>query len=521
MFKGHPSGLKVLFFTEMWERFGYYLLIGILSLYMLDSVTGGLAFTREQAAEVYGTFIALVYLTPFFGGILADRLLGYRKSVVIGGLLMAAGYMTIALSGEGPFYAGLGLVILGNGFFKPNISTIVGRLYPAGSPLKDAGYNIFYMGINIGAFSCNFVAALLRNRFGWEWAFFAAGIGMLLGVLIFVTQQRHLADAPDRGDGSAVEPGILGRLMYQVVLPALAAGAFGYAFLGPWFGGATTAAFVAASVPVVLFYVVLWLRAPSHEKGPIGALLAIFSVVIVFWMIFHQNGSTLTYWADENTRREAGILAPVLQALYLDQDATIGGTIQDPDAQGSYWRNVPPEKRPQAGEKVTLVSTELFQSINPGFIILFTPLLVSFFAWLRVRGREPSTPAKLAWGLFITAVSTLFMLGAVAVSNGGLEKVSPWWLVGTYGVITIGELCLSPMGLALVSKLAPTRVTALMMGGWFLATAIGNKLAGVLAGFWETVPLMGIFGINLVAALLAGLAIAAMTPRIRSILDRN
>ncbi len=521
MFKGHPSGLKVLFFTEMWERFGYYLLIGILSLYMLDSVTGGLAFARERAAEVYGTFIALVYLTPFFGGILADRLLGYRKSVVIGGLLMAAGYMTIALSGEGPFYAGLGLVILGNGFFKPNISTIVGRLYPAGSPLKDAGYNIFYMGINIGAFSCNFVAALLRNRFGWEWAFLAAGVGMLLGVLVFVTQQRHLAGAPDRGDGSAVEPGILGRLMYQVVLPALAAGAFGYAFLGTWFGGATTAAFVAASVPVVLFYVMLWLRAPSHEKGPIGALLAIFSVVVVFWMIFHQNGSTLTYWADENTRREAGTLAPVLEALYLDQDATIGGTIQDPDAQGSYWRNVPPEGRPQPGEKVTLVSTELFQSINPGFIILFTPLIVSFFAWLRARGREPSTPAKLAWGLFITAVSTLFMLGAVAVSNGGLEKVSPWWLVGTYGVITIGELCLSPMGLALVSKLAPTRVTALMMGGWFLATAIGNKLAGVLAGFWETVPLMGIFGINLVAALLAGLAIAAMTPRIRSILDRN
>ncbi len=511
----------MLFFTEMWERFGYYLLIGILSLYMLDSVTGGLAFSRERAAEVYGTFIALVYLTPFFGGILADRLLGYRKSVVIGGLLMAAGYMTIALSGEGPFYAGLGLVILGNGFFKPNISTIVGRLYPAGSPLKDAGYNIFYMGINIGAFSCNFVAALLRNRFGWEWAFLAAGVGMLLGVLIFVTQQRYLADAPDRGDGSAVEPGILGRLLYQVVLPAAVAGAFGYAFLGPWFGGATTAAFVAASVPVVLFYVLLWLRAPSHEKGPIGALLAIFSVVVVFWMIFHQNGSTLTYWADENTRREAGVLAPVLRALYLEQDATIGGTIQDPDAQGSYWRNVPPEHRPPAGEKVTLVSTELFQSINPGFIILFTPLIVSFFAWLRRRGREPSTPAKLAWGLFITAASTLFMLGAVAASNGGLEKVSPWWLVGTYGVITIGELCLSPMGLALVSKLAPARVTALMMGGWFLATAIGNKLAGVLAGFWETMPLTGIFGINLVAALLAGLAIAAMTPRIRGILERH
>lgn len=520
MFKGHPNGLKVLFFTEMWERFGYYLMIGILSLYMLDSITGGLAFTRERAAEVYGTFIALVYLTPFLGGILADRWLGYRRSVVIGGLLMAAGYLTIAFPGEGPFFVGLGLVILGNGFFKPNISTIVGRLYPKGSPLRDSGYSIFYMGINIGAFACNFVAALLRNQFGWGWAFFAAGIGMLVGVAIFLGWQRHLDNAPDRGDGSGVEPGILTKLSFQVLLPAAVAGAFGFFFLGPFFGGATTAAFVAASIPVVIFYLLLWLRAPVEEKGPIGALLAIFAVVVVFWMIFHQNGSTLTYWADENTRREAGVAAPVLQALYLDQDATIGTRITDPDAQGSYWSNVPPEQRPPAGEPVTLISTELFQSINPGFIILFTPLVVGFFAWLRRRGKEPSTPAKLAWGLMITALSTLFMLGAVAVSHGGLEKVSPWWLVGTYGVITIGELCLSPMGLALVSKMAPARVTALMMGGWFLATAIGNKLAGVLAGFWETVPLMGIFGINLGAALLAALAIALITPRVRTILDR-
>ena len=518
MFKGHPSGLKVLFFTEMWERFGYYLMIGILSLYMLDSVTGGLGFPRERAADIYGTFIALVYLTPFLGGILADRLLGYRRSVIIGGLLMAAGYMTIAFSSVASFYLGLGLIILGNGFFKPNISTIVGRLYPSGSPLKDAGYNIFYMGINIGAFTCNFVAALLRNRFGWGWAFLAAGIGMLIGVLIFVRNQKYLEDAPDRGDGSDVESGILKKLIFQAIFPALAAGAFGYLFLGSIFGGATNAAFVAASIPIVLFYLLLWHRAPSGEKGRIGALLAIFSVVVVFWMIFHQNGSTLTYWADENTQREAGALAQPLRTLYLDQDATIGETIANPDAQGSYWHNVPPPARPPAGQRVTLISTELFQSINPGFIILLTPLLVGLWGWLRRRNLEPTTPAKIAWGMVITAISTLFMIGAVAVSQGGAVKVSPMWLVGTYGLITIGELCLSPMGLALVSRLAPARVTGLMMGGWFLATSIGNKLAGVLAGFWESVPLMGIFGINFVAAVLAGLAIAVMTPRIRGII---
>ncbi len=520
MFEGHPRGLKVLFFTEMWERFGYYLMIGILSLYMMDSMTGGLAFPRERAADVYGTFIALVYLTPFLGGIMADRLLGYRKSVITGGLLMAAGYMTLAFSGLTAFYSGLALIILGNGFFKPNISTIVGRLYPSGSPLKDTGYNIFYMGINIGAFTCNFVAALLRNRFGWGWAFLAAGIGMLVGVLIFASNQRQLADAPDRGDGSAVEPGILKKLLYQAILPALATGTLGYIFLGGLFRGATTGAFVAASIPIVLFYVMLWYQAPPGEKGRIGALLAIFSVVIIFWMIFHQNGSTLTYWAEENTQREAGVLAPALRTLYLDQDATIGKTITDPGAQGAYWHNVPPEDRPPAGKRVTLISTELFQSINPGFIVILTPLLVGLWSYLRKRNLEPSTPAKIAWGMVITAISTLFMIGAVAVSHGGAAKVSPLWLVGTYGVITVGELCLSPMGLALVSKLAPARVTGLMMGGWFLATSIGNKLAGVLAGFWEDIPIMGIFGTNFAAAVLAGLAIALMTPKIRGIIQR-
>lgn len=314
---------------------------------------------------------------------------------------------------------------------------------------------------------------------------------------------------------------MLGQLAFQVVVPAVIAGAVGYKLLGPVFGGAVTAAFVTASIPVILYYVVLWLRAPRHEQGPIGALLAVFAVVVVFWMVFHQNGSTLTYWADENTRREAGAAAPALSFFYLHQDATIGGTIKDPDAPGSYWRNVSEDERPALGEEVVLLSTELYQSVNPAFIIVLTPLIVGFFAWLRRRGREPSTPAKIAWGMLITAVSTVFMIGAVWVSSGGQDKVSGWWLVGTYGVITVGELCLSPMGLALVSRLAPARVTSAMMGGWFLATAFGNKLAGVLAGFWERIPLMGIFVINLVAAALAALVIASMTPRIRGVMESH
>jgi POT family proton-dependent oligopeptide transporter len=530
MFKGHPKGLPVLFFTEMWERFGFYLMLGIFSLYMLDPSEGGpfggLGFTREWAAEVYGTYLALVYLTPFFGGIIADRFLGYRKCVFIGGLLMAAGYLLLAVPGIKIFYIGLLLIVLGNGFFKPNISTIVGRLYPEGSPLKDAGYNIFYMGINVGAFVCNFVAAILRNRFGWGYAFAAAGIGMIIGVITFYLGQRHLSQVEDRGEaGSAADSGIIGRIVTQILIPAAIAGFVGYKFLGGAFGGgpsgAATAAFLFATIPVVVYFVMLWARAPHGEKGPIGALLSIFAVVVVFWMIFHQNGSSLTYWADENTKREAGSLAPMLRTFYFDQDATIGQTVTDPEAQGSYWRNVPPEQRPAEGQKVTLISTELFQSVNPFFVVVLTPVVVGVFGWLRRRGREPSTPGKIAWGMLITAISTLFMIAAVRMTHGGEFKASPLWLVGTYSVITVGELCLSPMGLALVSKLSPKRVTALMMGGWFLAVAIGNKLSGVLAGLWERIPLEGIFWINCVSAIVAAAAIGLLTPWIRRVMAQH
>ena len=522
----HPRGLWVLFFTEMWERFGYYLMIGIFTLYMIDPKTGnafgGLGLSTAESASIYGSFIALVYLTPFIGGIIADQYLGYRRCIVMGGLLMAAGYIGLGLlNGTAGFYTSLGLIILGNGFFKPNISTLVGRLYPEASPLKDAGFNIFYMGINIGAFVCNFVAAILRNRYGWGWAFAAAGIGMLIGVAIFLTGQRHLTQASDRGDGSAVDKGVLGRLSVQVFLPALVFAAAGWfaasslnlaESLNAFFTPINTA-FVLSVIPIVGYYVMLWARSPHHEKGPIGAILAMSAVVTVFWMVFHQNGSTLTLWAEQKTAREAGSAAALLETVYMHEDATIApGQEIKPE---SYWANVAPEDRPAPGEKTTLISTELFQSINPGFVVLLTPVVVALFAWLRGFGKEPSTPAKIAWGMVITAASTLLMVVAVRATGGGAVKASSWWLVGTYGIITIGELFLSPMGLSMVSKLSPKRVTALMMGGWFLATAVGNKLAGVLGGFWETMPIERIFWINGIAALAAAGLIAAMVPWIK------
>lgn len=509
----HPAGLKVLFFTEMWERFGFYLMLGIFVLYMTDSERGGLGFSTGWANEVYGWFIALVYLTPFIGGIIADRYLGYRKSIIFGGLLMGVGYLGVGWApGMVGFYLSLGLIVLGNGFFKPNISSIVGRLYPEGSKLKDAGYNIFYMGINIGAFVCNFIAAILRNRFGWGWAFSAAGIGMLIAVVWFIMGQHKLDGTQDRGDGSEVSEGILLKLSLQIFLPALGAGLVGFflakaANLGGFFTPTNTA-FLFAVVPIVGYYVVLWIKAAPHEKGPIGALLAIFAVVVIFWMIFHQNGNTLTLWARDNTNREAGALAPVLQKIYMDEPAP-----------ASYWHNVPESERPAPGQSVTLVSTELFQSVNPFFVVTLTPLVVAFFAFLRKRNKEPSTPAKITWGLVITAASTLIMVAAVEMARGGEVKASAAWLVGTYGVITVGELCLSPMGLALVSKLAPARVTGLMMGGWFLATAIGNKFSGVVGGLWERVDsLTTIFLINCAAALGAAVIMALLVPWVRRVM---
>jgi POT family proton-dependent oligopeptide transporter len=542
VFKKHPAGLPVLFFTEMWERFAYYLMIGIFFLYMTDSVAGGMGFTESRGHEYYGWFIALVYLTPFLGGILADRFLGYKWAVVLGGLMMAVGYLLLGATWvvqDGLrmplFWLSLGVVILGNGFFKPNISSVVGKLYEDGSPLKDTGYNIFYMGINIGAFVCNFVAAILRNRFGWGWAFAAAGIGMVIGVVWFLFGQKKLGKAAEReGAGTAVGSGDLAKVIALLGV-AVVSGVLGYFFsktldlesMASFFSPGNTA-FLFAVIPLIVYYIGLWATAKRDEKGPIAALLAIFGVVIVFWMIFHQNGNTLTQWARDHTDREvSGTTAKVLDFFYMDQTApdpwdVEGVTSPDGDEQLSYWWNVPESEWPAPGQKVTLLSTELFQSVNPFFIIVLTPVVVGFFTWMRGRGKEPSTPGKIAWGLVITALSTLVMVMAVTVTHGGTVKGSMWWLIGTYFVITIGELCLSPMGLSLVSKLSPARLTGLMMGGWFLSTSIGNKMSGVVGGLWERVPsLSWIFWINCIAALVSAAAIALMVPWIRRVMAEH
>jgi POT family proton-dependent oligopeptide transporter len=544
MAERHPKGLYILFFTEMWERFSFYLMLGILPLYLADSQKGGMGWSDEEAAVVVGSYIALVYFTPFIGGLIADRLLGCRKTILIGGVLMMIGHLVLAWPTQLGLYLGLAFLILGNGGFKPNISTLVGNLYPPGSPLKDAGYNIFYMGINIGAFLCNFVAAVVRNYFdehplrvsssweinGWHAAFATAAFGMLIGVILFGLNYRRFARADSHPQpaeaGESLRP-----LWLQCLLPAVALGAGGW-FLAEYYPiglKPPTAAFLGACLPAIAFYLNIWRKVPDPaDRGRVGALLIIFGVVIVFWMTFSLGSTALVPWTRDNTRREPNAAVRVVTDLMPefaenappDYFNNAGPGVPRP-ARGTFeviskerYKELQQkqELNVKEGEKVyvtdemlkriytgagpqtpelpegkhlKVVNPELFNSINAGYVVLFTPLIVAFWAFLRHRGREPSTAAKIGLGLLLTAGFPAVMLGATLSTGDGAVKGSPGWLFGTYAVVTLGELCLSPMGLSLVNKMAPVDLRAFMMGGWFLANSFGNKLSGIFGEAYQ------------------------------------
>jgi POT family proton-dependent oligopeptide transporter len=513
MWKSHPKALPYLFLSEMWERFGYYLMIGIFTLYLKD-VEAGFAMTEKEASDLYGTFIALVFLTPFIGGLVADRYLGYKNSIVLGGILMGIGYFMMGIHNITTLYIAMTFVIVGNGFFKPNISTLLGNFYSEElyKDKKDEGYNIFYMGINVGAFICNFFGAALQILLGWQYAFMAAGLGMFIGVVVFLLGTKHYGNKTQK---KGVQEGDMPfyKIVLFILLPSVVFGVIGWFLKGVAseanpnsyvFGSDSTDAFIFACIPVIFFYGSLYFKAKPDDKRPIGALLSIFAVVILFWAVFKLNGSALTTWADRYTDREiTGTTQTVFNGLKFSQeveykkdsvslyDASFrlqkeNGVVKKVVDYPVYFRNVAKEKLPEENSKVSLWATNLSQSINPGWVIILTPLVVAFFTFLRSRKKEPSTPTKIAFGLLISALSVLVMVAAVKIGGNGIEKVSVWWLVANYGIITIGELFLSPMGLSVVSKLSPTNITSLMMGGWFLSTSIGNKLSGVLASMWDT-----------------------------------
>lgn len=549
MWKNHPKALPYLFLSEMWERFGYYLMIGIFTLYLKD-VEAGFAMTEKEASDLYGTFIALVFLTPFIGGLVADRYLGYRKSIVIGGLMMGVGYLMMGIHSLPMLYTAMTLVIVGNGFFKPNISTLLGNFYSKEEYLdkKDEGYNIFYMGINVGAFICNFFGAALQILLGWQYAFMAAGIGMFIGVVVFLLGTKHYVGY-DHKKGTQEGDMPFYKIVLFILLPSVIFGIIGWLLKGVTsdvnldssiFGSDSTDAFVFACIPIIFFYGSLYVKAKAEDKRPIGALLSIFAVVILFWAVFKLNGSALTTWADRYTDREVtGTTKKVFSTLVQSKEITYekastelydakfrlqkeNGEVVKVEDYPIYFRNVAKEKLPEEGSKISVWATNLSQSINPGWVIILTPLVVAFFTFLRSRKKEPSTPTKIAFGLLISALSVLIMVAAVHIGNNGTEKVSVWWLVANYGVITIGELFLSPMGLSVVSKLSPKNITALMMGGWFLSTSIGNKLSGVLASMWDTYDdKANFFWVNFCLLMFATLLMFALVKELNKVMKEK
>jgi POT family proton-dependent oligopeptide transporter len=407
----HPRGLYVLFFTEAWERYSFYSMMSVLVLYMDEA----LHFSQSAIGQIYGGYIAGVYFMPLFGGWIADRALGYNKSIIIGGILIAAGHFALALERLPTFYAALVLLAVGTGLLKPNISAMVGNLYRDRPHLKDAAYNIFYMGINIGGFLGPLSVAWFRANYGWSAALGSAGVAMLIALVIFTVRNRDVRPADH--------------------IPG------------------TSSQIVPEPDPD-----------PTQARARIRALMIMFAIVTVFWMAFYQNGLAFTLWARDNT------------------DTT--------------W------------------APEVFYASNGLFIILLTPPLVWLWRVLREKGREPSTPDKLVIGMVVT-ILCFGLMTLAALSGGDTGRVSPAWLLVAYFLLSVAEICLSPMGLSLVSKVAPPRVRGLMMGVWFLTLSGGGYLAGLLGGYWQAMPHSRLFLIVTVGCIIAagGLSLALRTLR--------
>ena len=462
-FFGHPRGLATLFFTEMWERFSYYGMRGILILFMVDAIqTGGLGMTDGKAAAIYGLYTAGVYLLALPGGWFADKLVGARNAVFYGGFLIAAGQFSLAFAATTPagFYSGLVLIVLGTGLLKPNVSAIVGDLYPEGGSRRDAGFSIFYMGINLGAFVGPLVCGALGEGIAWKWAFLAAGTGMVLGLI----QYRLGAGLADLGGAPKLEPAErknTNQTLFGVVFGILAIAAILYflqsrgitAFSLQQAAGAT-GAFIVGLAIFYFAYQLLFGGLDPVEKKRMVVIFFLFVGAALFWSGFEQAGSSMNLFADRLT------------------DRVIFG-----------WE----------------VPASWLQSVNPVFIIIFAP--VFGWLWVALGSRNPSIPMKFGLGLILLGIGFLVMAWAsvyAAPENG----VSPMWLVVTYFLHTTGELCLSPVGLSSITKLAPKRLVGQMMGIWFMGAALGNLIAGLVAGQMESLPLVQLFGT--VAAIVIG-----------------
>jgi POT family proton-dependent oligopeptide transporter len=495
-FFGHPRGLSTLFFTEMWERFSFYGLRPLLVLFMSAAILdGGFNIDRDQASAIVGIYAASVYLASLPGGWVADRLLGLRRSIMIGAVLISAGHISISLSSFAqsrvPFFIGLILIVLGTGLLKPNISAIVGDLYPEGGARRDAGFSIFYMGINIGAFLGQIVTGFLGEKIGWHFGFGAAGVGMIIGLVWFAVRSRKtlgdLGLQPSRHPDPAVQKRQeltiklslaigLGLLALVVVLAAL-----GVFHINPQ-GVGHYMTYVLGGVAVLYFGALfIFGGLTGDEMKRVGVIFILFVFAAIFWAAFEQAPTSLNLFAKDFTNR---------QVFRWEIPAT--------------W----------------------FQSVNSLFIFLLAP----FFAWIWValgrRGRSLSSPTKFALGLLFAAAGFAVMIPAanILVKNHGAIKVSALWLIVSYLLQTIGELCLSPVGLSSMTKLSPRKYVGQMMGIWFLASSVGNLIAGLVGGRvdpknLEQTPILFIG--TTVALVVAGLVLLALTPLIKKLIPRE
>jgi POT family proton-dependent oligopeptide transporter len=434
----HPLGLYTLFFTEMWERLSYYGMRALLILFMVDSARGGMALPDKVAASIYGLYTAAVYLAALPGGWVADRLLGAQKAVWYGGIIIAAGHFTLAIPRTETFYLGLILVVVGTGLLKPNVSAMVGALYPEGGGRRDAGFSIFYMGINLGAFLGPFVCGTLGEKLNWHYGFGAAGVGMVLGLLQYRLTRKNLGQAGLRPgqEGKLTLPqklGLGGAAAALVLIVALG--------LAGWIrfnAVALAEASTTGLVGVALLYfasVFLLGHLDGSEKPRVWVIFILCVAGALFWAGFEQAGSSFNLFAERYTERK-------------------------------FWFQIP---------------ASWFQSLGPIFVITLAPVMAALWVNLARRNLDPSTPMKFGLGLVLLAFGFLVMAGAaVFVARG--HKVWPTWLIATYLLHTFGELCVSPVGLSSMTKLAPQRLVGQMMGAWFLATSLGNLIAGRIAG---------------------------------------
>jgi proton-dependent oligopeptide transporter, POT family len=468
-FFGHPRGLATLFFTEMWERFSYYGMRAILILFMVDKIEkGGLGWTDQKAGAVYGLYTAMVYLMCLGGGWIADRMIGQRRAVLIGGVFIAAGEFCLFVPSDTLFYLGLVLLMFGTGLLKGNVSTIVGQLYPKGDPRRDSGFSIFYMGINIGALISPIICSYVGEKISWRLGFAVAGAGMLLGLVQYVLQAKYLGDAGLRPatTGDPQKDRIQKRNAVMSVAVGLALFAVGgiLAATGAVSMDATTISnalgVVLVGISVLVFSWLIFGKSWSlEERKRSAAVLVLFVASALFWASFEQAGSSLNLFAERQTNR-----------FIMGWEFPAG------------W----------------------FQFVQPIFVVVFAPV----FAWLWLalgrRRAEPSSPAKFTLGLLFAGLAFAILIPAARMTQGG-GQVAIWWLTGTYFLQTLGELCLSPVGLSATTKLAPDRAAGFMMGIWFLSISIGNWLAGKAASLYSSMPLPTLFGS--VAAFTIGAAV--------------